>query len=260
MVMDETMTINQQPAQQPDKTWWKDWFNEVYLDVYSHRDEEQADDEVHTALSVVPLAKHHKILDLCCGNGRHCRALHRSGFENITGLDFSKALLDQALRLEDFENYVRSDMKRLPFVNDAFDGVFSFFTSFGYFDDERNMRVLSEISRSLKHGGGWFLMDYLNPRHVKETLIPESLRQNGDYTITERRSLTRDQTRIEKDITIQKDGYKKEFHESVRLYTYTEMVKMWRQVDLHVLGALGGFDGRQYSETMPRMILYGTRI
>jgi SAM-dependent methyltransferase len=240
------------------KTWWKDWFNEVYLDVYSHRDEEQADDEVALILDLLPLKQNHRILDFCCGNGRHSRALTRAGYTHVIGMDYSKALLQQGHQINSGTPLVRGDMFSPPFQNQSLDAVVSFFTSFGYFDDERNLKVLHEVARILKPDG-WYVLDYLNPKQVIDTLVPESQRQEGRYHITERRSLSADQTRIEKTITIQYNRESREFHESVRLYSYPEMVRMWQSVGLNVLEVLGDFKGNGFREDSPRMILMGKR-
>lgn len=252
------MTTNSSPDASTTKTWWKDWFNDIYLDVYSHRDEEQADAEISTVLDLVPLEPTQLVLDLCCGNGRHSRALHRAGFEHVWGMDYSEALLKQGHGLDIDIQFVRGDMKSPPFLPTRFDAVFSFFTSFGYFDDTQNQRVLNEVARILKPGG-WYLLDYLNPVHVRSTLVPESKRENGGYHIHERRAIVDNDSRIEKTITISKNGSKQTFCESVRLYEFPEMVRMWEHAGLQVKGALGSFEGTAYTENQPRMILYGQR-
>jgi len=252
------MSANSLPGDSTAKTWWKDWFNDIYLDVYSHRDEEQADAEIKTVLDVVPLEPAQRVLDFCCGNGRHSRALHRAGFEHVWGMDYSEALLKQGHGLDIDIQFVRGDMKSPPFLPRRFDAVFSFFTSFGYFDDEQNQGVLEQVGRILKPGG-WYLLDYLNPVHVKNTLVPESERDTGAYHINERRAIVDNNTRIEITITISKNGSSQRFCESVRLYEFPEMVRMWERAGLQVKGALGSFEGAAYTETQPRMILFGQR-
>jgi Methyltransferase domain len=59
-----------------------------------------------------------------------------------------RARLDAAARGVAVE-YVEGDMRDLPWV-DRFDRVLSWFTSFGYFDDEGNRRVLREARDALK--------------------------------------------------------------------------------------------------------------
>jgi SAM-dependent methyltransferase len=241
--------------------WWRTWFNNIYLDVYAHRDDNQAIEEVKTTLSVLPIQTHHQILDLCCGNGRHSRALYNQGFTNIHGIDYSYPLLKHA-RIESGNiNYSRADMRMLPFHTASFDALLTFFTTFGYFkNNTENIGVLHEISRVLKPGG-WFLMDYLNPAYVKAHFEPESAKDFGEFQITERRWFSGDDERIEKEINIQHlDGNTHTFFESVRLYSYDDMIDMLNSADLYALGCLGGFDGKAFELNNPRMILYGTRL
>lgn len=242
-------------------TWWRHWFNHVYMDVYAHRDDDSAEKEIAAALSVLPIAPPQQILDLCCGNGRHCRALRQAGFENVVGVDYSFPLLELAAAESIQSTYVRGDMRLLPFQDQSMDAVLSFFTSFGYFiTNLENLAVLDEIMRVLRPRGR-FLMDYLNPTYVRRNFVPESVKKHGEFTIRERRSLSEDNERIEKEIVIENwGGQDHVYHESVRLYEYDEMVEMLQTANLHVDGVLGSFDDQPFSENSPRMILYGTRM
>lgn len=241
--------------------WWRTWFNTVYMDVYAHRDDKQAVEEVQASLSVLPIQSHHRILDLCCGNGRHSRALHSHGYTNVFGIDYSYPLLKHAWSENSRIDYSRADMRMLPFLNASFDALLTFFTTFGYFKtNTENIGVLHEISRVLKPGG-WFLLDYLNPQYVKTHFEPESVKEYGEYQIIERRQFSRDYERIEKEIIIENWGGKNHtFYESVRLYSYQEMIDMLNSADLYIFGCMGSFDGRAYETNSPRMILFGTRV
>ena len=240
--------------------WWREWFNHVYQDVYSHRDENQADNEIQGALDILPLKSSDRILDLCCGNGRHCRALKRAGWTKIIGADYSFPLLKHAISEPPRARYLRADMRLLPFGNGCFDALLSFFTSFGYFKTNvENLSVLHEISRVLKPGG-YYLLDYLNPSYVKDHFEPETVRKHGEFTIRERRWFTSDGERVEKEITIDNWGGKDHrYHESVRLYEFDEMKGMLESAELVVQDVFGSFDGTAFDSTQPRMILFGPR-
>lgn len=126
-------TIASQPySSHSHSSWWRDWFNDVYLDVYAHRDEESADIEARYAVSLLGLKALDRVLDLCCGSGRHCRALRNAGLERVIGLDFSLPLLRHAHIQRPIANYVRGDMRVLPMRDECLDAALSFFTSFGY--------------------------------------------------------------------------------------------------------------------------------
>ncbi len=240
--------------------WWREWFNHIYLDVYAHRDDRAAENEAEAALSILPLHAEHRLLDLCCGNGRHCRALRRKGFQHVTGLDYSLPLLEHAIMESPRAGYVRGDMRLLPFPEGGLDAVLSFFTSFGYFPtDLENLTVLNELGRVLKPGG-WFLLDYLNPSYVRRHLVAESVKPHGEFTIRERRSISSNGERIEKEIVIENWGDREHrYRESVRLYEQEQMVDMLQSADLQVDGILGSFGGESFGVESSRMILYGRR-
>src|SRR6185312_15567104 len=61
-------------------------------------------------------------------------------------------------------NFVHADMREMAFEK-QFDGAYSMLTSFGYFDEETNLRVAERIGRALKPGGR-FLLDILNRDYV----------------------------------------------------------------------------------------------
>lgn len=159
--------------------WYEKSFGEDYLVVYKHRDFGGARKEVERMISWLGLPPGSKVLDLCCGMGRHSLALAEAGYE-VTGVDLSEVLLREARSQKGAEQvtWLRSDMRDLPLTG-GFDAVVNLFTSFGYFEeDEEQVKVLREIYRMLKPGGK-FVIDYLNPAYVIRHLVPHSTREDG---------------------------------------------------------------------------------
>jgi D-alanine-D-alanine ligase len=78
--------------------WWRRIFNAVYVKT----DADVIDDakitrtEVDLFSQILQLTPEDSILDLCCGQGRHCLELARRGFINIDGLDRSHYLIQKA--------------------------------------------------------------------------------------------------------------------------------------------------------------------
>ena len=68
----------------------------------------------------VKLNKNDNILEIGCGNGRWIRRLENKGFENLTGIDFSKNLIKEAKRYSKAKFYVMNSA-RLKFKNKSFD-------------------------------------------------------------------------------------------------------------------------------------------
>src|SRR4029077_13774366 len=150
--------------------WYKDWFGEEYLELYSHRDGSEAEKNAafvqrHLGGGARPRA----VLDLACGAGRHTAALRRRG-DRTLGVALSRTRLPR-MRGQGLPR-VAGDMRRLPFTDASFDWILNFFTSFGYFAGEReNFRVLEEIVRVLAPGGR-SLIDLMNPGPTIDHLKP----------------------------------------------------------------------------------------
>ncbi len=241
--------------------WFRRWFGEDYLLVYGHRDEAEAERDILFAARVLGLDRGMRALDLCCGSGRHARALARLGL-CVTGVDYSAPLLAAAGDTEtdgsDQPRYVRADARSLPFRDGAFDAVLNLFTSFGYFEHRENCGMLAETARVLRSGGA-FLIDYLNPPRVLAELVPETERELNGMVVTECRRHDPDTCRVEKTIRIRSCGCEREFSESVRLYTLAEMTAMLDGAGLALEGADGSNEGEPYSESSARMILRGRK-
>ena len=97
------------------------------------------------------------LLDLCCGPGRHSVRLAQRG-HRVTGVDISAYNLEKAAeQTAEFGVEVtwrEADMRETGLAGSSQDAVINIFTAFGYFDDEGNQRVLEEIARVLRPGGG----------------------------------------------------------------------------------------------------------
>lgn len=238
--------------------WFEKWFNEVYLKVYAHRDEESAAMEAAFALKLLKLRKDDSVLDLCCGAGRHLKAFHRMKFTNIQGVDLSPTLLKSARgSLPPEVALVRSDMRSLPFAC-GFRAVVSYFTSFGYFAEEtEDQKVLLEIHRVLQPGGV-FLLD-LVPRSVVSRIIPRTEREVDGLRVVEERVYSPETHRIEKTILVSDGNGQETFQESVRVYSYREISRMLAESGLCLTEAYGDFSGEPYRQDSPRMILLGVK-
>jgi ubiquinone/menaquinone biosynthesis C-methylase UbiE len=238
-------------------TWWESWFGEEYLEIYPHRDLDAARHEVDFALRLLQ-GPPGRLLDLCCGAGRHSAALAERGSIPY-GLDLSASLLAVARDREPRLRLARGDMRRLPFRDAAFSAIVNFFTSFGYFLNERdNAAVLSEVARVLGAGGA-FLCDTFNRDRVLERLTPEERHRTGGKTIHIRRYWDPGTQRLNKEIRIEHEGNFEVFRESIRAYSSEELLRLARGAGLEPAGLYGDFEGAVFSSSSPRMILLARR-
>jgi len=241
--------------------WYEQWFGEEYLLVYEHRNLDEARREVAAIRDVVGLTGGELLLDLCCGTGRHDFPLAALGCR-VIGLDYSDHLLKQAMGQREVSDrypvYVRADARKQIFADDSFDVILNLFTSFGYFNDDENRDMLLMMGRILKPDGKFYI-DYLNPPVILDGLVEKSERELNGIHISEQRRFEPETSRLEKDITLSRQGKTQHFHESVHLYSEDEMVEMLLSAGLSVENTLGSIDGERYSQSSPRMILHGRK-
>jgi ubiquinone/menaquinone biosynthesis C-methylase UbiE len=239
-------------------SWYEQSFGVDYLTIYNHRNVEQAGREVAQMMQWLRLPNQAKVLDLCCGMGRHSISLASLGFD-VTGFDLSKVLLAEAGAKDTAStvHWIQGDMRSLPFPKHAYDAVVNLFTSFGYFDqDEENRKVLLEMDKVLKPRGKW-IIDYLNPNVVVSRLIHESERKENSLTIREVRTL--ENGMVKKQIAVcEEEGSSRHYVEQVKLYTFSDFKRMLQDTSLVVDQAYGDYLGSGYVATSsPRMILVG---
>lgn len=235
--------------------WYREWFGQDYLDLYAHRDRGEAERAVDAVIAWLGPGRPHAVLDLACGAGRHTEALRRRGLRAL-GVDLSLTLLATRPDLP----RVRGDMRRLPFTAASFDWVLNFFTSFGYFESEReNFRVLEEIVRLLTPGGR-FLIDFLNRDRVLGELSPYDSVEEEGRRIEIQRWYDPVSCRVNKRITVRPDGGPpRTYLESVRAYSREEVTIGLSWAGLHVDATYGNFQGASFERDSERLILVGKK-
>lgn len=238
--------------------WFAEWFNDDYLKVYSHRNDEMAAEEVDFIIQSLHLDPDLPILDLCCGGGRHLRQLLSRGYHRTFGVDLSPSLLKEAARESGtVGNLVRADMRWLPFEA-SFQAVLSFFTSFGYFaTEEENLQVLRGIRRVLLPNGT-LVLD-LPSTAITKSLVPRTEKKIGNLCVTEERQYIAKTRRMEKQITIEGPEGSQEFIESVRVYSFREIREILAEARLSMVGVWGDFKGNSFNHDSSRMIIFGVR-
>lgn len=240
--------------------WFEEWFNsDYYTRVYRHRNQSEASNVVDLLVRTVPLETGARILDLCCGSGRHSQALARRGF-SVTGIDLSTTLLGMA-REETADANVRfrqCDM-RDPYPDAPYDCVANFFTSFGYFDsDSDNFAVLERVHEALAPGG-YFFFDYLNAHHIRKALVPHDSKQIDNLLVVQRREL--DDRFVNKTISIT-DAHDRQhsFTERVRLYDRDDFERMFARAGLAIRHLFGTYTGEPFAVSSPRLIIVARAV
>lgn len=244
------------------REWFEEWFDHpLYLKVYHHRDAEEADRCVRTILALTGIDPARQpapsVLDVACGAGRHAHAFARAGL-SVTANDLSPFLLDQARELAATENleleFSRQDMRTIRFER-RFDLAAQLFSSFGYFETDREDRQVIASVAALLQPSGWYVLDLINPAQLKHNFKLRTERNAGTLSIIEERTLS--ESHVTKRITLcEADGKEHSFSESVRLYSLGEATALLESGGFTVEREVGDYDGGPFDAAVsPRMML-----
>lgn len=206
-------------------------FDEDYLYFYEPLLTDGSDPEAQSIWALLELAPGAEVLDLACGHGRIANRLAAQG-ARVTGLDATPMFLERA-RADAAErgvevDYVHGDMRSLPFAERRFDHVLSWFTSFGYFDDDANRQVLHEAHRVLRPGGK-LLIETNNLSELLPRWLPFVVTErDGDFCIDRPRFDPATGRATTERVTI-RGGTVRRFTFSVRMFIPAELGDWLRQ-------------------------------
>jgi SAM-dependent methyltransferase len=244
-----------------DSTWYVDFFREDYLNVYnSVFTAERAEKEVAFVELALELKGGARILDLCCGQGRHSVLFAQHGFQ-VTGLDLNPVYLDLTRRSARAAKVsvetIEADMRQIPF-QDHFDAIVNMYSSFGYLESEADdLGVLESATKAIRPGGR-LMLDMLNREWAITNYIQNDWHCGGDGTFyLEHRELDLASSHMHVTFTIIAPGGQRRnsVGHHIRLYTLTEISRLLGQVGLHMTGVFGGYDAEPYAIGTRRMIV-----
>lgn len=254
-------------TQTGDTPWYTQFFKRDYLRIYGHTlQQDRTDLETQFTIHALDLQPHHRVLDLCCGQGRHSIALAKTGL-TVTGVDLSEEMLTIARSSAEEADIPltlhQADMRNLPnHLSNKFDAAINMFSSFGYLESEDDdQQVLHQVHKALKPGGK-LLMDLLNREWVIINNEEYDWHQHQDGRIVlERRQLDLATSTNHLTYTeILPDGTRHEMSNlKMRLYTLTELTKMLATAGLTIQTTYGGFQGEDYGVNTRRMIIVASK-
>jgi SAM-dependent methyltransferase len=222
--------------------------------------DERSDAEVAGLVHIARLDSPLRILDVPCGFGRHANRLSALG-HHLTGVDLYPGFLDLARRDASARgvqvDFRQADMRHLDF-NAQFDRVFMLFTSFGYFEDEDNFRVLENVACALAPGG-LFILDIPNRdtflKNMPSVVVTE---KNGDLLIDRGSFDTLTGRWFNRRIAI-RNGVRKDKPFFVRLFNPSEIHDWLARAGMDVDQMYGGYDVQPVSVDSRRMIVVAKR-
>lgn len=233
--------------------WFSTWFDSHYYHIlYRSRDSEEARGFIGNLHRHLAFPKNTKCLDLACGKGRHSLYLHELGYD-VLGVDLSPQSIAEAKKNESSSlRFYVQDMRALPYVA-QFDLVLNLFTSFGYFDDQKeNELVLHNIRKALRKDGVC-VIDYLNPAFVLRTLVPKEvvIREGISFNIER----YQEESFLVKRISFEDQGVSHSFFERVSLITPEIFLSLFLTFGFTVEKVYGSYELESFSaQNSPRQI------
>jgi SAM-dependent methyltransferase len=237
-----------------EKEWFSTWFDSPYYHIlYAQRDEDEAAAFITSLQKKLALTPGARVLDAACGKGRHAITLEQLGF-SVDAFDLSTANIESATV---FENknllfFVHDLREPLPLQN-QYDAIFNFFTSFGYFDDQRdNQKAFDTFSGGLKVGG-LLVVDFFNPTYVLANLVPSEIVESQGISFRIKR--WSDEGYLYKSIEFTDQGKQYSFLEKVELVAKNDFISYAAKSGLSLVDLKGDYNLSEFDELeSPRMI------
>ena len=207
-----------------EKEWFTSWFDTPYYHtLYKSRNDDEAKKFVIHLINYLKLPKTAKVLDLACGKGRHSVTLNKLGYD-VLGVDLSPMSIASANQYRnDRLRFAVHDMREV-IKNESFNLILNLFTSFGYFDSNKeNEKVLHSIHSMLKNNG-IIVIDFMNAIRVTENLVESEVKTVDGLVFNIHRKY--DGSYIYKNIKFKENG---------KLFTFTEKVQALKKKDFENL-------------------------
>lgn len=240
--------------------WTRQYFDEVYLKYFLEKQSEELTEKQVDFIARF-FSKDSRLLDAGCGIGRHSIKLGERGFD-VLGVDSSPLYVDIArkkIKEKNLKN-VRCevlDLRDMHFEN-IFNGVLSMWSSFGYFDDKTNERILQSFFIALDSKGK-LIIDIENRDYILKYFIRETFREKDSVFIMERRRfhpltsvVTTHRYVVGKDI-------RKDYIRHIRVYSATEMINLFERIGFINIKVFGDYDFSTFSEHSKRIIIVGEK-
>jgi ubiquinone/menaquinone biosynthesis C-methylase UbiE len=244
--------------------WYDEAFAEHYGSITPLDSELSAELDAAFIRKTAELGAGQTLLDVGCGDGRHCFALANFGLM-VSGLDCSLAQLVRASqRNESMEagvTLLQGDMRCLP-RDRQYDVVTCLGSTLGYFESEdQNRQSLQEMVDVLRPGGK-LVLHVFNRDYLVAVMPCRSWWQGRGCLVLDVADMNyfTNRMRIHRTVVFE-DGRQFEHHMYIRAFSLHELGKMLATMGMRVLEASGSREtrGRFYGATSPEIWLIAQR-
>jgi len=235
-------------------SWFANWFDSPYYHIlYKNRDEREAKVFIDKLIDYLQIPEGSKLIDIACGKGRHAKYFEQKGMD-VVGVDLSLNSINTAKKDENKNLQFSVHDMRENYQEETFDVVTNLFTSFGYFEDNKDeQKAINAMASNLKEEG-LLIIDFMNAKKVIDHLV-----LNEQKTID---GIQFDITRqvkdgyILKDIRITDGEEQQQFQEKVKAITLADYSEFITNAGLKIIDIFGNYKLDNFDEEISdRLIL-----
>ncbi|MGE7875520.1 hypothetical protein BKK42_04330 [Bacillus cereus] len=224
--------------------WYKTYFGKDYWELVEYSCSTIEVTEGELSFLRPHLKKHNvnKVLDLCCGIGRHSNQLAQEGFD-VTAIDINSDSLELAKSLQSSEkpvNYILGDVKNIKLEQNYYDAVLLMQTSFGYFSDEENNDLIYKIKNSL-NTNGIIIIDIPNRDGMLKNFSRRDWAKVNNKTFCISHQFDYINSRRNTTMNVLNSTQENEYFHSIRMYTITEIKSILESNNFEILNFYGDF-------------------
>jgi SAM-dependent methyltransferase len=197
-----------------------------------------------------------RVLDACCGVGRHSLEFASRGFK-VTGVDITSAFLDAASESAESAgleiDFKRADIRHFS-RHQSFDLCIDLYTSFGYFDDASDdSAVLRNFADNLVPGGS-LVIETLGKEVAARDFAPREEFMRAGWKVTAEYSVIGPWESMRNRWILENEVERVDRSFILRLYSGVEMERALRAAGFAEVSILGGLDGSPYDDKAESLV------
>jgi len=235
-------------------SWFADWFDSPYYhSLYKNRDEREAQIFIDNLIDYLQIPKGSKLIDIACGKGRHAKYFNQKGMD-VVGVDLSLNSIKTAKKDENKNLQFSLHDMRENYQEDTFDVVTNLFTSFGYFENNKDeQKAINAMASNLKKEG-LLIIDFMNAKKVIANLVLNEQKRIDGIQFDIIRQVK--DGYILKDICITDGKEQQQFQEKVKAITLADYSELIANAELKIIDIFGNYKLDDFDEEISdRLIL-----
>jgi SAM-dependent methyltransferase len=196
------------------------------------------------------VSKNGKVLDLCCGIGRHSVELAKIGYR-VFGVDLAPVHIERAKGLAKKSKvsrrtkFVVGDMRNIAEVakgEGKFDAAINMFTSFGFYGEREDLRLFENLAK-LCRKGAVLVLETINRDWIMRNFVSTGISTIKDLEVHEFRKFNFETSFMENVWKFYRmDGEKRHHLATIeldhRIYSAHELIELlkktgWRRADAY---------------------------